>query len=264
MYSPETEDVTFRLELYDQSGRTVTESTRALASIPADQSADSGVHQSQSRPAAKQVHGSNRSTGVPTPSSKHSTDSASERASAPHASTHEGANSYKGGRTISAAERKPTHIANGGQLLSNATPSGTRPVERRRDTATSNLLARNVESPPPASAPATSEISSVTAKTRPSPPVFVPPQPVQKPPPRFRQVGTVSYSVTDVTVLVHIDPNGRVATARLDRNSNNVSRPLALAALDAAKQWTFEPARLHGNNVESDYMIVFRFVPPSR
>jgi TonB family protein len=65
--------------------------------------------------------------------------------------------------------------------------------------------------------------------------------------------------VTRVEVEVRIDTAGHVRSAKL--GNPNVKALLGAAALAAAKQWTFQPATLRGQHVESDHTIVFEFRP---
>jgi TonB family protein len=65
--------------------------------------------------------------------------------------------------------------------------------------------------------------------------------------------------VTRVEVEVRIDTNGHVKAAHL--TNPNVKGQLGSAATTAAKQWTFQPATLRGQHVESDHTIVFEFRP---
>jgi TonB family protein len=64
---------------------------------------------------------------------------------------------------------------------------------------------------------------------------------------------------TRVEVEVRVDNSGHVKAAHL--LNNNVRNQLGAAAVAAAKQWTFQPATLRGQKVESDHTIVFEFRP---
>ena len=70
--------------------------------------------------------------------------------------------------------------------------------------------------------------------------------------------GSIS-EVTRVEVEVRIDQSGHVKRALL--SNPNVKSQLGAAAVAAAKQWTFQPATLRGQPVESDHTIVFEFRP---
>ncbi len=70
--------------------------------------------------------------------------------------------------------------------------------------------------------------------------------------------GSIS-EVTRVEVDVTVDTNGHVKSARL--NTPNVKSTVGAAVVAAAKQWTFQPATLLGQKVDSDHTIVFEFRP---
>ena len=59
---------------------------------------------------------------------------------------------------------------------------------------------------------------------------------------------------------MRVDQTGHVAYARV-LNGASVKRAVSAAALNAARQWTFQPATLRGQRVESDHTIVFEFRP---
>ena len=62
-----------------------------------------------------------------------------------------------------------------------------------------------------------------------------------------------------VSVKVNVDPSGKVTNAALD--SPGPSRYFADAALHAAKNWTFAPAKANGENVASEWLLRFEFAP---
>jgi TonB family protein len=70
----------------------------------------------------------------------------------------------------------------------------------------------------------------------------------------------VIQTITRVEVQVRVDQTGHVAFARV-LNAANIKRAVANAALNAARQWTFLPATLRGQRVDSDHTIVFEFRP---
>ena len=74
--------------------------------------------------------------------------------------------------------------------------------------------------------------------------------------------GITPGSITEVTrvdVEVAIDRQGHVKSAHV--TSANVKSQLATAAVTAAKAWTFQPATLRGQTVDSDHTIRFEFRP---
>ena len=64
---------------------------------------------------------------------------------------------------------------------------------------------------------------------------------------------------TIVAVKVAIDVSGRVSNA--EALSKRVSPPFVAAALSAARQWVFEPARSNGAPVPSELVLEFKFMP---
>ena len=70
------------------------------------------------------------------------------------------------------------------------------------------------------------------------------------------------YAPEVVDVQVKIDESGRVVDAFVSKRQKNVSGPLlAYQAIAAAKQWVFEPARMHGKAIACNYTIRFSFRP---
>jgi TonB family protein len=70
--------------------------------------------------------------------------------------------------------------------------------------------------------------------------------------------------VTRVEVSVRIDKAGRVLSAHVLNEDGSTNAALSGAAMAAAKQWTFQPATLQGEKVESDHTIVFEFRPQNQ
>jgi TonB family protein len=70
--------------------------------------------------------------------------------------------------------------------------------------------------------------------------------------------------VTRVEVAVRIDNTGRVMAAHVLNDNGNTKGALTQAAVNAARQWTFQPATLQGEKVESEHTIVFEFRPENQ
>jgi TonB family protein len=96
-------------------------------------------------------------------------------------------------------------------------------------------------------------------------PVFVPPKPLSQVMPNTRTLapGTISQ-VTRVEITVRIDSTGHVLSAHVLNENGNARGGLSAAALAAARQWTFQPATLQGEKVESEHTIVFEFRPENQ
>ncbi|MBV9294807.1 MAG: energy transducer TonB, partial [Acidobacteriaceae bacterium] len=58
-----------------------------------------------------------------------------------------------------------------------------------------------------------------------------------------------------------IDTGGRVKVAKLIKPGTDIPEALRDSVLQAARQWVFTPATMHGKPVSSDHTIVFDFRP---
>jgi TonB family protein len=70
--------------------------------------------------------------------------------------------------------------------------------------------------------------------------------------------GSTVYGPVDITIQVKINEHGRVTEVHTIGGSSSDATLTARAAA-AAKQWMFEPAKLHDKNVPSDHTIIFQF-----
>jgi TonB family protein len=270
LYTPESSDVTFRLDMYDRSGRALTESVRALANVSGDETTvenrfreprRAGMGQDSSAPA--------RSAETRTKDLLRSARAVSRSDDEARLGASIAARAGQSADRISPPEGVPPTAGSAAGRSTRLSPAVPTPSSKRNSErgsgAASAPSAREADAgvvprlPPPVP-PRTWSAALAATET----PAYIPPQPLQKPAPVFRKVGVLSYSATDVDIIVHVGQDGRVSNARLASESGFVSRSLAAAALDAARRWTFEAARSHGNKIESDYKIVFRFVPPSQ
>jgi TonB family protein len=97
------------------------------------------------------------------------------------------------------------------------------------------------------------------------PPAFGPPKPLLQVMPNTRLLAPgLITQVTRVEVAVRIDNTGRVTSAHVLNESGNTKGTLSQAAVNAARQWTFQPATLQGEKVESEHTIVFEFRPENQ
>ncbi len=104
----------------------------------------------------------------------------------------------------------------------------------------------------------TANLASLETKA----PVFIPPKPLSQVMPNTRTLapGTISQ-ITRVEITVRIDSTGHVLSAHVVSENGSAKGALSAAALAAARQWTFQPATLQGEKVESEHTIVFEFRP---
>ncbi len=102
-----------------------------------------------------------------------------------------------------------------------------------------------------------SHIPLLRRRLKKSPQAYVPPQPVHqvKPALTARQRGAITKPVP-VDVKVYVSEAGRVQYAELVSGRN---RDLEAAAVFAARQWRFTPARVGGENVAGEMILHFRF-----
>jgi TonB family protein len=94
---------------------------------------------------------------------------------------------------------------------------------------------------------------------------FVAPRPLLQVMPNTRSLSPgLITQVTRVEVEVRIDDAGHVASARVLNDVGAAKGALSGAAVSAARQWTFQPATLRGEKVESQHTIVFEFRPENQ
>ena len=152
------------------------------------------------------------------------------------------------------------------QQAPNTTDSGTGPGsstlgsstgEQRNAIPNAGAPAQNPASPAPSIQIATPENRSAS--------LYVPPRPVRQMLPNTKFISPDAIAATpEIDVAVKIDKRGRVTQARIVNRGKKVKRALAGAAIAAAKQWLFDPARFQGDTVESEHTIVFQFQPPAQ
>ena len=89
---------------------------------------------------------------------------------------------------------------------------------------------------------------------------FIQPRPLRQVMPNTRLFGISTLQIAkDVAIKVAIDDRGRVVRAEALNAGRKGMGLLTSAALAAARQWTFQPAKIHGVRVASEHTIVFRF-----
>jgi protein TonB len=111
--------------------------------------------------------------------------------------------------------------------------------------------------PPPAPAP-----EPVKTEQRPSSATYLQPSPVRQVPPTVAPqiLRTLVNKDTLVEVRVYVSASGKVTRAEVASGSTHSF--LTNAAIDAARKWTFAPARVDGKAVDGEAKIVFLFRPP--
>jgi TonB family protein len=93
---------------------------------------------------------------------------------------------------------------------------------------------------------------------------YVGPRPVHRvePEPSFSLHPFIVPEV-QINVRISIDRSGRVVRAESLSRGNALMEHLSKIAVQAARQWTFSPARREGQSVPSEIMLQFQFVNKS-
>jgi len=118
-------------------------------------------------------------------------------------------------------------------------------------------------SPVPAAAPARTEEIVVNADVRPAkavPKTLTPAKPIKELAPVAAD--GVRNRITDeipVYVTLSIGKNGSVVSAQAAASDDAIQSYLAQRAVEAVRQWKFQPARLGADAVASKWTVRFRF-----
>lgn len=269
LYKPASQDVTFRLEVYRPEGPPITAIVRTLDGSTVS-SPPSDANQARKEP----TKGAGRSEIAP--------GSEIQRRREP----------IRASKTLNIA-RLPQVNAGGLQQKVIAPNAAVPPPEIALDgvQAAAPLPSSSRSSRPPdftssepkmaarkpketAQTPALGKIASPQSSvSAPSPRVpdakassiYVPPRPLKQVLPNTKVFGSsLVHEAGQIDVEVRIDERGRVVDAVISRNATSSGGALLTQqAIAAAKQWRFEPAKLHGKSVPSDHVIRFYFRPAS-
>jgi TonB family protein len=248
LYKPQTNDVTFRLEVRGEQGA-VSGSIRLLDGLTSQQQPVLDVSAPAQTPLAaaplplqnsaaavpptpyREVPAPN--SGAPTLLRDDSTALASDQAYAPVVT---GSTTYPPVRTPSRYET-PQSVGQGGTTINGwDTPVSTRTRAKRKYAPVF----------PSVGAPASAG--------------YTPPRPLMQVMPNTHSIpnGTIQAR-TRVEVQVDVDQQGHVAAARVV--GGEVNESIASSALAAARQWTFDPASNNGHRIDSEHTILFEFRP---
>lgn len=96
-----------------------------------------------------------------------------------------------------------------------------------------------------------------SVRLNPRPNGFIPAQAIRRVQPEYPLIARGSNTGGTVLVLVMIDSEGSVSSAKAIEGPNMFRR----AAEDAARKWKFRPATRDGHPIESEQTIEFRFEP---
>jgi hypothetical protein len=110
--------------------------------------------------------------------------------------------------------------------------------------------------PAPSAAPPPAIAKEVP--TTPAIPAYLPPRPLKWVEPTPSRSGS---ETANIALKLSIDEQGHVRGVQFLSDGSKVKKSYIKAATQAAQQWVFEPAKLHGKNVASEDTIVFHFSP---
>ncbi len=246
LYMPSGADVQFRLDVYSNDNRPVTQSVRVLSSDLASgrngpfvtapaldtRTGQSKVAEKRDNPAAKlKSHG--RSGAIAKTNSQQSAAVSRVNVDLP------------------ALKPEPSPDA---RKLARSLPPPPSPVVRTPKNSNPVLSPRQAEVPN--SSPM---VALVDGKKR---AIYVPPQPLEKVMPDMSSLTgvTIDRSI-QIAVRVVVDATGHVVEAGLSDADFNTNSALAHAAISAARQWVFQPATLDGRVTSAEHIIVFKFHP---
>ena len=279
LYRPASGDVTFRLQIQNVAGKVFRDTLRVLdpvraeapeASKPISRAAMERPEQTNAK--ASSAPRAATAAHAHTPPAQMPTLAFRQAAPKPRASLDQYAPSSNG-----ASLRPLTSVSEAGpapappsamQTVSSTPPLSQRAPEPQQESPNALQNASPQPSPPSnlqTPAPAISTIATgVQARSipLPGPPNadFVPPQPTKQVLPTLRSsLASVLEPGTVVTVKVLVDSRGRVKRAETVGDLQNVDIGIQKAAVSAAKQWRFTPAKLNGKRVSSEHTIVFQF-----
>lgn len=251
-YAPITNDVSFRLEVIDpKTGRAVSESLRALAGVAPAAGANAAAAKPERTPAATPA------APAAVPAAPTTTSATTAATPAPTEGTTPGAAPEQ---PLSSRLGRPSPIQL--QQVAAAQPSGPAfGAAPSLDSAPSALGNRGVITGSVA-VPAAPQRSAVPAPPSPAPTRATPA--VQEARVRLRvtpaypEIARKAKVQGSVTVRATVGADGKVRRAVAVAGSPL----LRAAAQDAVMRWTYEPARLNGQPVESESSVQVDFILP--
>jgi len=282
LYRPASGDVTFRLQIQNVAGKVFRDSLRVLDPVRAEAPEAS---KPVSRAAMEQPEQTNaKASPAPraataahahTPPAQMPTLAFRQAAPKPRASLDQYAPSSNGASLrplTSVSETRPAPappsaiqaVSSSSSTPPPAEPASPLPQESPnalQNTAPQPSTPSSLQTPAPAMS-ATATGVQARSIPLPGPPNadFVPPQPTKQVLPTLRSsLASVLEPGTVVTVRVLVDSRGRVKRAETVGDLQNVDIGIQKAAVSAAKQWRFTPAKLNGKRVSSEHTIVFQF-----
>ena len=257
-YRSNADDVTFSLAIHSEKGATTVLEMARVVGRPRDGVSSYSAISTESRPPSGALSRGNRqskpSLMLPATLTKTSYSALSqlprETASTP---------AQAPPQTNPAAGDRPAHeilIAENHPHL----PSTLPPLQLL---SPSQLLIPSVSPTIPDKKPGISSLpakvpAGADAHVPQSAPLYTPPRALKRTMPRPPWRWAIE-NPTDISVSLRIDETGRVLDAQAARNGFKDDRMLARLAVEAAKDWTFEPATVQGKRVSAEHTIVFHF-----
>jgi len=174
------------------------------------------------------------------------------------------------------SDLRPTAQSNPGPLISDLKPASNSPEPPRAPNIKAAVLPDGIETVP--SSQQIVEIEPLPNISLPEPPPkslesgshksAAPklawndalPKPVKQVLPNLNILASSSANgFTPIKVSIRVDEYGHVTSVRPMGKDAKRNKLLATEAVNAAKQWTFEPKKNHDKNVPCDFVMVFRF-----
>ena len=285
LYRPNSDDVSFRLQVQGQDGRTVAENLRILdssrTSQPLDLSASSQTAGTPTAITAAPVQAPHVWQPV-VASSTVTVPQPPEPTLEPPKSATQSAQKFDLSRLNAPAIPPPTSPVTGNSDTTTrgsapavaSTETGPTPVQTDRRSeqlapATSPQSALPEQLPPSAEPAGQIPATPFSASAKPTLPAtnaptfaqrYTPPRPIKQALPNISQLpASIIASTPEIDVIVTVNSSGRVTQARVQPHGRKPARAMVAAAVDAAKDWFFEPAKLDGKAVASEHTIVFQF-----
>jgi hypothetical protein len=299
VYTPHSQDVTFRLRLGKSSGQIAEEMIRVFGATPPAPAAAppetteastppperESVKQRPSRPAVSRAAPTVRTNSRPASQQAAHQDSlprnAATAANSTKAPKQQAARSQSAQPQIAQTQNVQPQTAPPQIAQSQTAPSqkaqSTLPTETARQNSVpvsrepEAIRQPQATSPPgPQSASAATTAVSTAETSLPDKAATPPgasagsavsyPSPLRQVQPSLATRWTVG-APTAIAVLVSVDPKGLVTDARPELASKGKSLFLEGLCLNAARQWTFKPATINGKPVAGKYRIEFVFRP---
>ncbi len=264
LYSPGSKDLSFRLDVFDGKGSPTSDSLRVVNGSSSTLVAHT-VPIRKSPPSAK-VHRGQNSPGSPAPvldARITAATSTKKPAAIPGQSRAASSIVRPVTRRIREPERNTEAIRNRASI-DYADSAVGRPSPKAQSSADEPELRKPRQALPSTRSSGSSAEPQVTNNVEGNTSLtYVPPRPLKQVMPRATNSESAGPSAAiDIQIEVTIDDEGRVTDARVANYVGNSSKdkgPLTSAALAAAQEWVFEPAKAHGKSIPSHHRIVFRF-----